>query len=72
MSPSLPEGLASIRDDFLALDIPERLQLLLEYSDNLPEVPEGTVEEGHWEKVAECQSPVFISCLLYTSDAADE
>ena len=63
VSPSLPEGLASIRDDFLALGIPDRLQLLLEYSDNLPEVPEGTVEEGHWEKVEECQSPVFISVL---------
>ena len=57
----LPARLGAIRDDFLALDNPERLQLLLEFSDNLPEVPEGLIEDDAWERVEECQSPVFIS-----------
>jgi cysteine desulfuration protein SufE len=35
----LPESLAEIRDDFLALPEPERLQLLLEFSQELPPVP---------------------------------
>jgi cysteine desulfuration protein SufE len=57
----VPEGLAGIRDDFLALDQPERLQLLLEFSNALPELPERYA--GHpdlLERVEECQSPVFI------------
>lgn len=56
----LPESLREIRDDFLALGMADRLQLLLEFSENLPEVPEGIVPEDAWERVEECQSPVFI------------
>ncbi|MFE7844904.1 SufE family protein [Microbacterium sp. NPDC057407] len=58
---ALPEALADIRDEFLELPEPERLQLLLEYSQELPAVP--AEYEGHpelYERVAECQSPVFI------------
>lgn len=64
MSPSdeaLPSNLATIRDDFLALGVPDRLQLLLEFSDSLPEVPEDRVDPEAWERVEECQSPVFIT-----------
>ncbi|AAT88915.1 cysteine desufuration protein SufE [Leifsonia xyli subsp. xyli] len=53
--------LAGIRDDFQALEQSERLQLLLEFSDGLPELPERY--RGHpdlLERVEECQSPVFI------------
>ena len=57
----LTPGLATIRDDFLSLEVPERLQLLLEFSDSLPPVPEGIVADDEWERVEECQSPVFIS-----------
>jgi cysteine desulfuration protein SufE len=57
----LPDRLAEIRDEFLELPEPDRLQLLLEYSYELPSMP---VEyEGHpelYERVVECQSPVFI------------
>lgn len=56
----LPDSLRAIQDDFLALGVPDRLQLLLEFSDELPEVPNGMVPEDAWERVAECQSPVFI------------
>lgn len=56
----LPAGLTEIRDDFLALSVPDRLQMLLEFSESLPEVPDGIVPEDAWEQVVECQSPVFI------------
>jgi cysteine desulfuration protein SufE len=58
---ALPPSLQAIRDDFLALDVPDRLQLLLEFADSLPEVPDGLVASDEWERVEECQSPVFIS-----------
>jgi cysteine desulfuration protein SufE len=61
MTAELPGSLAAIRDDFLALGLPDRLQLLLEFSDELPALP--TEFEEHpdlLERVEECQSPVFI------------
>lgn len=57
----LPPTLAEIRDEFLELDEPIRLQLLLEFSNDLPDVPARY--EGHpelTERVVECQSPVYI------------
>lgn len=57
---ALPGSLGEIRDDFLALGVQDRLQLLLEFSESLPEVPDGIVPDDAWERVTECQSPVFI------------
>ena len=60
-SASLPQALAEIRDDFLALEQRERLQLLLEFSNSLPDLPERYAEHPDLlERVEECQSPVFI------------
>jgi cysteine desulfuration protein SufE len=57
----LPQELAGIRDDFLALDQRERLQLLLEFSNALPGLPERYADHPDLlERVEECQSPVFI------------
>jgi cysteine desulfuration protein SufE len=61
MTDVLPERLAEIRDEFLELSEQDRLQLLLEYSYELPAVP--AEYEGHpelAERVVECQSPVYI------------
>jgi len=58
---TLPSALAAIRDEFLELDEPDRLQLLLEFSQELPPIP--AEYEGHpelCERVVECQSPVYI------------
>ncbi len=58
---TLPDTLAEIRADFLELPEAERLQLLLEFAYELPAVPAEF--EGHpelQERVAECQSPVYI------------
>jgi cysteine desulfuration protein SufE len=57
----LPAALAGIREDFLVLDQRERLQLLLEFSNALPDLPERYREHPDLlERVEECQSPVFI------------
>lgn len=57
----LPQALAEIRDDFLSLEEPERLQLLLEFADELPEMPARLADHPELqERVVECQSPVFI------------
>ena len=61
MNDTLPEQLAEIRDDFLGLEVKERLQLLLEFSNELPELPARYAEHPDlFERVEECQSPVFI------------
>jgi cysteine desulfuration protein SufE len=61
MSEALPEQLEQIRDDFLALEVRTRLELLLEFSQELPELPERYRDHPDLlERVEECQSPVFI------------
>ncbi len=61
MTEPLPAQLAEIRDDFHALAVRERLQLLLEFSNELPALPERYAEHPDLlERVEECQSPVFI------------
>jgi len=58
---SLPPALEEIAEDFSVASSPEKLQLLLEFSDELPELPERYV--GHdelLERVDECQSPLFL------------
>lgn len=60
-SAELPAALAEIREDFLALGVKDRLQLLLEFSNELPELPAEYAEHPDLlEQVLECQSPVFI------------
>lgn len=57
---AIPAQLAEIRDDFLAIPERERLTMLLEFSDELPDVPERFADV-EFERVIECQSPVFIT-----------
>lgn len=57
----LPDILAEIRDGFLETPETDRLLLLLEYSDELPEVSDEVANHPEMcERVAECQSPVYI------------
>jgi cysteine desulfuration protein SufE len=57
----LPDILADIRDDFLETPEADRLLLLLEYSDELPAVSDEVANHPEmYERVAECQSPVYI------------
>lgn len=58
---ALPEGFAEIAEDFHALGGRDRLQLLLEFSNSLPELPERYAEHPELlEPVPECQSPIFL------------
>lgn len=67
----LPAALAEVIDDFDALSEPDRLQLLLELSDELPDLPERYADV-EMEQVHECQSPLFLAVELEdASDAAD-
>lgn len=57
----LPETLAEIRDGFLETPESDRLLLLLEYADELPAVSDEVAAHPEMgERVAECQSPVYI------------
>jgi cysteine desulfuration protein SufE len=58
----LPESFAELARDFNEVSSPERLQLLLELSDELPGLPEryaGRLDQ--MEQVHECQSPLFLA-----------
>jgi cysteine desulfuration protein SufE len=58
---TLPASLQEIKEEFLALELRDRLQLLLEFSNELPELPERYRDHPDlFERVVECQSPVFI------------
>lgn len=47
--------------DFAVLSIQDRLNLLLEFSESLPDVPQALKEHPDLlERVVECQSPVFL------------
>ena len=60
---TLPAALREIQEDFLALGDNDKLQLLIEFSSELPALPERYANHPElFEKVEECQSPVFIFC----------
>jgi cysteine desulfuration protein SufE len=66
----LPTALAEIADDFGAMTPAERLQLLLEFSEELPDLPERWA--GHresMEQVPECQTPLFLAVEVEPDDS---
>lgn len=68
---ALPSALAAIVDDFQAVSEPERLQLLLEFSEGLPELPERLKDHPELlEQVVECQSPLFLTIETGNDDGA--
>ncbi|HET8615570.1 MAG TPA: SufE family protein [Actinomycetales bacterium] len=65
----LPDALAELVDDFTSVDPPDRLQLLLELSDELPELPQRYVERSEqMEQVHECQTPLFLAVEVEAGD----
>ena len=67
---TLNPRLAEIVEDFTSLPGKERLQLLLEFSDDLSALPERYA--GHrdlLEQVPECQSPLFLAVEVDDGDA---
>ncbi|MGO4237658.1 SufE family protein [Pseudarthrobacter sp. YAF2] len=66
---ALPTALAAIVDDFQALTEPERLQLLLEFSEGLPDLPDRLKDHPELlEQVVECQSPLFLTIETEKND----
>ncbi|MDQ2721799.1 MAG: SufE family protein [Actinomycetota bacterium] len=64
---TLPSGLTEIIEDFEAVEGQDKLELLLELSDELPALPPQLAEHPELlEPVPECQTPLFLSV-----DAAD-
>lgn len=56
-----PAALKEIAEEFTELEGENRLMLLLEFSDGLPELPERYKEHPELlEPVPECQSPIFL------------
>ncbi len=67
----LPTALAEIAEDFGAVTARDRLQLLLEFSDGLPDLPERyTGHPDKLERVDECQSPLFL--VVEVGDVDDD
>ena len=55
----LPPRLAAIVEEFSEVDRTERLDLLLEYANGLPPLPERLLG-AELERVHECQTPLFV------------
>ncbi len=58
---ALPERLREIVEEFAQCDGREKIELLLEYAERLPELPEHLQEaRGEMELVEECMTPVYV------------
>lgn len=56
---SVPAALAEVVSDFQGVAGQDKLQLLLEFANELPELP-AHLEVAAMEPVPECQSPLFL------------
>ncbi|MGN6753632.1 MAG: SufE family protein [Intrasporangium sp.] len=69
----LPAALAEIADDFSSASNPMKLDLLLEFSEELPPLPEryaGRLDQ--LERVDECQSPLFLTVEVGEGDRLED
>jgi cysteine desulfuration protein SufE len=65
MAAEVPGPLGEIIAEFQDLSEPHRLELLLEYGEDLPPLPaQIRARRGELEPVAECLAPVFVLALL--------
>ena len=68
----LPDQLEEIVDDFQAMPERQRLELLLEFSRELPDLPERlAADRDAMEPVVECQSPLFLMVEVDEPGRAD-
>ncbi|WP_347353377.1 SufE family protein [Intrasporangium sp.] len=77
MSPAsetpLPEALAEIARDFASASNPMKLDLLLEFSEELPPLPERYAGQlDKLERVDECQSPLFLTVEVDDGDQLED
>ncbi|KMO80491.1 Cysteine desulfuration protein SufE [Mycolicibacterium obuense] len=55
----MPPALAEVVSDFGEVEGQDKLAMLLEFANELPELP-SSLEEAAMEPVPECQSPLFL------------
>lgn len=70
----LSPGLTEIVEEFAGLTQQQRLELLLDFSRELPAPPDRFSHEagGALERVAECQSPIYLAVELDGGATEDE
>lgn len=61
---NIPPRLQEIIEDFQASDRNEKLELMLEFADRMPPLPEHLKSHTNMEQVHECMSPVFVHAEL--------
>ncbi|GGE73380.1 SufE family protein [Nesterenkonia cremea] len=65
--------LAEIFEEFRAVPDQQRLKLLLDYANRLPELPEAYRENFHqMDEVLECQTPLFLATEFRDEDRTAE
>jgi len=57
---SIPPRLGEIIEEFSFCEGREKLELLLEYSERMPPLPEWLDRETNMDQVHECMTPVFV------------
>ncbi len=63
----LPPSMAGVVEDFTAATTRQRLELLLELADELPELPARYADDrNRLEQVHECQTPLFLAVEVDT------
>jgi cysteine desulfuration protein SufE len=68
----LPPALAELVEEFTSIEPADRLQLLLELSDELPELPRRYAERSQeMEQVHECQTPLFLAVEVGSGTTPD-
>lgn len=60
---ALPESLQRLVDLFAASPRQVKVQALVDYSDRLPQPPDGLIDE-RLERVHECQTPFFVATVI--------
>ena len=69
----LPPQLAELVDEFAEVGPRDRLQLLLELSQELPELPGRYTDAAEsMEQVPECQSPLFLAVEVEPPEQGDD
>lgn len=61
---TLPPRLAQIVEDFSWVEGRDKLELLLEYSEKMPPLPDWLNRDTNMEQIHECMTPVFVHAEL--------
>ena len=61
---TLPPRLAQIVEDFSWAEGRDKLELLLEYSEKMPPLPDWLNRQANMEQIHECMTPVFVHAEL--------